>query len=90
MRVYTQEQKARRRERDAKRHAERRAAGWVRKRKPKGPVKGPAWADTQPGNRGPEWMMTLTREEIVEARRCDDKIMVGFHRERSDDWKRYV
>ena len=87
MRVRTQEQTDQRGARRRALHAEKRAAGWVRPSRSKGPIQGPAWADTQPGNRGPE-DMALTYEEIAEARRCDDQLVVIFHREHPADFTR--
>ena len=87
MRVLTQEQKDQRGARRRALHAEKRAAGWVRPSRRKGPIAGPAWADAQPGNRGPE-DMALTYEEVAGARRCDNQVVVIFHREHPADFTR--
>ena len=86
-RVLTQDQKDRRDARRRALYAEKRAAGWVRPSRSKGPIKGPVWADTQPGNRGPA-DVALTYEEIAKARRCDDQVVVIFHREHPGDFTR--
>ena len=87
MRVLTQEQKDQRSIRRRALHAEKRAAGWVRPSRRKGPIAGPAWADALAGNRGPA-DMAFTYEEIAEARRCDDQVVVIFHREHPADFTR--
>jgi hypothetical protein len=50
-----------------KRRGERRRAATAAKRQ----VEGIAWADSQPGRRGPEWEDAMTRTELLTLRGYD-------------------
>ena len=41
------------------------------RRRSKAPTQGIAWADSQPGGRGPEWEDALTRTELLRLRGYD-------------------
>ena len=81
-RKYTQAYKDNANAGRRRRYAEAKAAGTLSPRPSRSrcPDKGVCWADTQPGNRGPE-VVALTYEEIIEARRHDEQMVVCPHRE---------